>query len=122
MSRQGSEVIMLFREDMDRAFRQLSADFLHVPLLGFWWRGRYYFDLVMMMGCRIAPYICQRTTSMVAYIHRQSGFNMVNYIDDFLRIEFASKIYQLHKEFIQLLNDIGVGRLEQKVHSSNHTK
>ena len=30
---------------------------------------KYYFDLVMVMECRIAPYICQRTTNMISYIY-----------------------------------------------------
>ena len=40
---------------MDQTFRQSPADFRHVPMLGYRWRGKYYFDLVMMKGCHIAP-------------------------------------------------------------------
>ena len=69
LSRHGTEDIYMYKEDMDRAFRQLPVDFKTVPLLGFQWRGLYYFDLVMMMGCHIAPYICQRTTNMLTYLH-----------------------------------------------------
>ena len=57
--------ILLYKEDMSRAFWQLFASPESVPLLGYRWRSHYYFDVVMVMGCRIAPYICQRTTSMI---------------------------------------------------------
>ena len=95
--------IFLFHKDLDRAFRQLFADLKDVPLLGFRWRNRYYFNLVMVMGCRIAPYICQRTMSMIAYIHSLMSFFLLNYVDDFLGIEYVDKIYNSHRAFVALL-------------------
>ena len=93
---------------MDRAFRQLPANFGSVLLLGFHWRSHYYFDLVMMMGCRIAPYICQRTTNMVAYIHRSMGYFILNYVDDFVAAEYYDQIVSSHEVFIHLLKNIGI--------------
>ena len=106
--------IYFFKEDMDRAFRQLPACPGSVPLLGFRWRGRYYFDLVMMMGCRSAPYVCQRTSSMITYIHAEMGYFSVNYVDDFLGIDYVTKIYDSHSSFIRMMKDIGASRAEHK--------
>ena len=114
LSQQGDESIWLYKEDMDRAFRQLLGDYSSVPLLGFRWRGRYYFDLVMMMGCRIAPYICQRVTSMIVYLHRKNGYYLTNYVDDFLGLERVSMVHQAHQALIVLLSEVGASRSERK--------
>ena len=94
---------------MDQTFRQLPAYFRHVPMLGYRWRAKYCFDLVMMKGCHIAPYICQCTTSMITYLHIQNGYFLINYVDDFLGIEYEDVVLQAHKSLKQLLTDIGVG-------------
>ena len=108
------EPIYMYKEDMEIGFRQLRACPWDVPLLGCRWRGQYYFDLVMVMGCRIAPYICQRTTSMLAYIHQQLEYFLLNYVDDFLGIEFRSRVEAAHSMLVRLMNDIGVQRLVKK--------
>ena len=113
-TRHDAETVLLYKEDMLKAFRQISACPLSVPLLGYRWRSRYYFDLVMVMGCRIAPYICQRTTSMIVYIHRKEGYFSVNYVDDFLGIEYLSKVWAAHYRLIKILEDLGVERSEKK--------
>ena len=53
LTEQTDKPVLLFRKDLDRAFRQLWVDPKSVPLLGFRWRGKYYFDLVMVMGCNV---------------------------------------------------------------------
>ena len=114
LSHSSHESIFLYKEYMDRAFRQLYADFCSIPLLGFKWRRRYYFDRVMMMGCRMAPYVCQRTTSMIVYLHNQMGYYLTNYVDDFLGLEYHSVVHQAHGALIRLMRNIGVGRSERK--------
>ena len=109
-----SESIWLFKEDLDRAFRQLYCDFRSIPLLGFRWKNRYYFDVVMMMGCHIAPYVCQRTMDMIAHLHEKMSYTVFNYVDDCLGVEYKSVIEQAHKSFLRLLKDIGVARSEKK--------
>ena len=113
MSRKGAEPILLWK-DLDRAFCQLFGCLSTVPLLGYRWRGQYYFDLVMVMGCRIAPYICQRTTNMLAYLHQKLEYFIVNYVDDFLTVEYASRALQSHQTFIRLLDSLAVAGSTQK--------
>ena len=113
MSRTG-ELVYMFKEDLDRAFCQLYRCPKSVPMLGYRWRGQYYFDLVMMMGSRIAPYIYQRTTDMIVYLHAQAEHYAVNYVDDFLGIEYQTKIQQAHESFQRLLHSIGIQRSERK--------
>ena len=112
--REPEKQIFLYKEDLDWAFRQLGVEFSSIPLLGFRWRNLYYFDVVMVMGCRIAPYICQRTTNMVAYLHRQMSYFLLNYIDDFVGTEYEEKVYRAHATFVWLLRDIGLKRSVKK--------
>ena len=109
-----NQKIFFFKEDMDRAFRQLRADPRSVPLLGFKWRGRFYFDLVMVMGCRIAPYVCQRTTDMIAYVYRMMQYFILNYVDDFISADYKTCIYEAHATFLRLMDNIGASRSEKK--------
>ena len=110
----GSRPIYFFKEDLDRAFRQLRACPKSVPLMGYRWRQCYYFDLVMIMGCRIAPYICQRTSTMITYIMGEMGHFVLNYVDDFLGADYQEKSVKAHSAFIRLLRDIGLSRSERK--------
>ena len=110
----GSNPIYFFKEDMDRAFRQIYACPRSVPKLGFRWRNLYYFDLVLMMGCRIALYICQHTTNVITYLHGQMGYFLLNYVDDFVGVEFEDKIFSSHAALIRLLRDLGIMRSEKK--------
>ena len=114
MAQTSTEPIYFFKEDMDHAFRQLFACPQSVPYLGFRWWNLYYFDLVMMMGCRIAPYICQRTTNLVVYIHNSMGYYLLNYVDDFLGTEHESKITQSHQALLRTMRDTGITRSERK--------
>ena len=108
------ESIYFFKEDLEQAFRQLLCCPGSVPLLGYRWRQKYYFDKVMVMGCTIAPYICQRTTNMIAYIHHSAGYHLLNYVDDFLGAEHKTKAFASKKAFITLLNAIGADRAKAK--------
>ena len=98
----------LYKEDLDRAFRQLWTDPGSIPLQGFKWRSKYYFDLVLVMGCQIAPYICQRVTNMIAYVQALMGYFLLNYADDLIRAEYQDAVEKAHKALKNLLRDIGI--------------
>ena len=109
-----NEQILFYKEDLDRAFRQYVADPGDIPLLGYKWKGGYYFDQVMMMGCRIAPYIAQRVSDCITYIHMLMGYFLLNYVDDFMGVEYASKAYQAHGALVRTLRDVGLHRSAKK--------
>ena len=114
LSSSGSSPVFLFKEDLDRAFRQIFACPKSVPYLGFRWRGVYYFDLVLMMGCHIAPYICQRVIDMVRYLHNSMGYFLLNYVDDFVGAEYLEHINSSQHALVRLLRDVGIQRSERK--------
>ena len=114
-SAENAEPILLFKEDLDRAFRQLSCDPSSTPLLGYRWRGYCFFDIGTVMGCRISPYFCQRCTSMIVYIFQNMNHFMLNYVNDFIRVEYRSKAVTAHESFVRLLRDLGFDRSEKKL-------
>ena len=53
-----------------------------IHFLGYKWRGHVYFDRVLTMGLGSAAYMCMRTTSAIAYICKDIGIDILNYLDD----------------------------------------
>ena len=72
----------MFKIDLSRYFRQIPLDPADYPLIGYIIEGHIYFDKVLPMGMRSAPYIAQRITNAIAYIHRRLGYFLLNYVDD----------------------------------------
>ena len=76
----------MFKRDLKAAYRQLlRVDPKDIPLLGFVWRGKLYFDLTQPQGSRSAAMQCQRSTSAIKeiYVRKHQEFDLVNYLDDF---------------------------------------
>ena len=51
---------------------------------------------------------------MVAHLHEQMGYFLLNYVDDFLGAEYDTRIWESHGAFVRLLRDIEVDRSEKK--------
>ena len=73
---------MLFKRDLKRVDRQLVVNPGDIHLLGYKWRGHAYFDRVLTMGLRSVAYLCMQTTSAIAYICKDIGIDILNYLDD----------------------------------------
>ncbi|RLF63524.1 MAG: hypothetical protein DRN30_06465, partial [Thermoplasmata archaeon] len=77
----------LFKKDLKKAYRQIPVDPVDVPLLGYKWQSKLYFDTSLPMGMRSSAQICQRVSSAVAHVAAEKGFVIVNYLDDFAGAE-----------------------------------
>ena len=60
--------VLLFKRDISRAYRQLPADVGSIHLLGYWFKSRFYFDLVLLMGLHSSARFCQMLTDAISYI------------------------------------------------------
>ena len=76
---------LLFKRDLKRAYRQFPVDPCDYPLLGYYWNGHFYFDVVLPMGLRTAAMACLRPTNAVCYIFSRAGCQVLSYLDDFYR-------------------------------------
>ena len=105
----------MFKIDLSRYFRQIPLDPGDYSLIGYVINGRIYFDKVLPMGMRLAPYIAQRITNAIAYIHRQLHFFLLNYVDDFVGAELQEKIWEAYQALTHTLQKLGVETSKEKI-------
>ena len=106
---------LMFKVDLSRYFRQLPLDPGDYSLIGYVVDGKIYFDKVLPMGMRSAPYIAQRVTNAIAYIHRQMEYFLLNYVDDFVGAEWETKAWKAYQALTTLLNQLKVEISEEKL-------
>ncbi|CAC5397009.1 unnamed protein product [Mytilus coruscus] len=106
---------LIFKRDLSRAYRQIFIDLHDVHLVGYKWNDHLYFDRVLSMGLRSAAHICQRVTNAVAFMFRQMGFDIVNYLDDFCGVESVDRADKAYIELKRLLDSCG---LEESFHKA----
>ena len=98
----------MFKRDIGRCFRWVPWDPFDYSWFGYIWKGMYYFDKVLSMGHKISPYITQRVTSMIKYIHCKVGYFLLNYVDDFLGAEERQAAYSAFHRLGEILEKVGV--------------
>ncbi|VDI73107.1 Hypothetical predicted protein [Mytilus galloprovincialis] len=101
--------------DLAWAYRQIPIDIGDTFLVGFAWNGHIFFDIVLSMGLRSAAQICQRLTNAIAYIYRSLGFDIINYLDDFARVEVPELSA---KAFLELQNVLASCGIEESQHKA----
>ena len=110
----------MFKVDLSRHFRQMPLDPGDYSLIGYVIDGNIYFDKVLPMGMRSAPYIAQRITNAIAHIHRSLEYFILNYVDDFIRAELENKIWAAYNALTQLLDSLKVENSLGQVGASDH--
>ena len=104
----------LFKCDLSRAYRQLPVDPGDLHLLGYKWKGNMYIDLTLAMGLRSAAYLCQRVTNAIAYIARNHGVSVSNYLDDFGGVEVQATSMAAFRKLRQILKLCGLAESPTK--------
>ena len=104
-----------WRKDMRRAFHQVPLDPIFYCLLGVYWMGALFFDKAAVMGCRSAPYACQRTTNVIWHFMWNMSYIVYNYIDDFVSIDSKERAWKSYLALGRLLKQLGVDEAEDKV-------
>ena len=74
---------LLYKLDLQRAYRQLPIDTKDYFYLGFRHKNMFYFDTRCPFGLRTSAMICQRTTKAVVHCFTALGFFADVYLDDF---------------------------------------
>ena len=106
----------LFKRDLKRAFRQFKVDPGDIGLLGYVWDDHYFFDTVLAMGCRSAPYICQRIANMIRYLYQQEGedYDCVNMLDDYGGYEELERAEDAYAALGHVMDKVGVEQSHNK--------
>ena len=110
----GPECLM-FKVDLSRYFRQIPLDPGDYSLIGYVINGKIYFDKVLPMGMRSAPYIAQRITNAIAYIHRSLKYFLLNYVDDFVGAELQNQAWMAYQALTNLLDSLHVETAQDKI-------
>ena len=64
---------------------------------------------------RIAPYIAQRVTSAIRYIHQKLQYFLLHYVDDFVGAETKEMIWAAYEHLTQLLEELKVETAPEKM-------
>ena len=88
-----------------------------IVFVGYVWKGNIYFDLMLSMGLRSSAHICQRLTNSLAYMHRNLGFEIVNYLDDFAGVEIKQDVDRAFFRLKSLLSACGIEESEHKAYA-----
>ena len=109
--------IFLGKLDIEAAFRIIPVSPLDTPLLGFQWRGKFYRDAVLPMGCASSCAIFDAFSSALEWVGKTKlgVYEMVHYIDDFLFLaESSAKCTADVNAFIFLCEQMGVPLAPEK--------
>ncbi len=80
--RESGQGCWLWSTDMARAYRQLCSDPIDYPLLGIFWRSKWFIDLSIPFGLRHGAKCCQQVTGAITHILKSKGHFGLSYIDD----------------------------------------
>ena len=109
---QGSrQHVHMAKVDIESAFRIIPVSPADRPLLGFQWKGQYFMDAVLPMGCRSSPAIFERFSTALewAALNKLGVTAMVHVLDDFLLLAHtATKCQRDLTSFITLCHNLAV--------------
>ena len=97
--------------DIESAFWIIPVSPADRPLLGFQWKGQYFMDAVLPMGCRSSPAIFERFSTALewAALNKLEVTAMVHVLDDFLLLAHtATKCQRDLTAFINLCHNLAV--------------
>ena len=106
----------LYKTDLSRGYRQLRVDPQDWPMLGFTFRGEFYFDVCPPFGMRTSSLCMQRTSEAISWVHGQRGYVSRPYLDDFGGAEGTEKrAFEALRELQAIMRELGVQEAAHKV-------
>ena len=103
--------VYMAKVDIESAFRIIPVSPADRPLLGFQWKGQYFMDAVLPMGCCSSPAIFERFSTALewAALNKLEVTAMVHVLDDFLLLAHtATKCQRDLTAFINLCHNLAV--------------
>ena len=82
--------VHVFKIYVSRAFSHQKIDHVDHDFLGLKWQGTYI-DTCLPFGCSYGSQFFQRKSDAIRYMMKNRGFDIINYIDDFLGFGTPSK-------------------------------
>ena len=107
----------LAKTDIKNAFRILPIRPADYPLLGICWKGYFYYNRCMSMGCASSCRTFEIFSSAIEWIarHRLHITNILHLLDDFLIIAPSRQLCQQQLDlFLMLCNYLGIPMAPEK--------
>ena len=99
---------LLYKIDLQRAFRHLKLDPGDINRTGLQFEGRYYVDTSVPFGYRHGSVCMQRLTDSIRGIMHKKGYFIANYIDDLIGCDPPKLAWEGFKFLKQLIGDLGL--------------
>ena len=109
----------LAKSDIKSAFRIIPVRPEEYHLLGIKWKGMFYYDKCLPMGCSSSYRIFEEFSSALHWImeHKLHASGVVHILDDFLFAGKSFKHCNIHLDkFLSLCKDIGVPIAQEKTY------
>lgn len=103
--------------DVRSAFRIMPLHPTEYNLFGIYWRGEYYYDCVLPMGCASSCKIFELFSTALEWIAKEKlgVSHIIHILDDFLIIAPSLQLCQeALRKFLSLCEDIGVPMADEK--------
>ena len=105
---------LIFKTDISKYYRQIYMDLGVIHVLGYVVSKKYFFDVVLSMGLKIACYIAQRISNALMYMYKRLSYEGVNYIDDIATTEVARHARKASDTLTWLLNQLNIWEASHK--------
>lgn len=94
----------MFSLDFKSGYYHVSLHPNTKPFFGFYWKGKYYYFVVLPFGLNIAPHVFTEVVKQVLRFWRQQGIRVIGYFDDLLF--FASSFEAAKKLMEKVVMDL----------------
>ena len=98
---------MLYKVDIERAFRHVKVDPADFRFLGIF-QDAYFYDTALAFGYRHGSTIFTRISDSVRYMMKCQGYDVINYIDDVVGLGVPSIATQSYHKLLELLQELGL--------------
>ena len=98
----------LFKVDVSHAFHHVKLDPSDYDVLGLKWNDLTYFDTCLPLRSRHSTQIFQRLSDAIHHMMRHLGFDVINYVDDFVGVGTPSVAHHSYDALIELLQKLGL--------------
>ena len=106
---------LLFKIDLERAFRNLRIDPFDYPLLGLQWQGKRYVDVGLPFGFRTGAAACQMCTDVITHQLRLRNVWVINYLDDYIGVSSPQNASNDFHTLKNLLQKVGLPINQKKM-------
>ena len=99
---------LLYKVDLQRAYRNLRVDPLDYPALGLKWDEKIYVDVALAFGFKGGASFCQLCTDAVTYLMSTQNYWVMSYLDDIIGVDVPVKAHKAYYSMLNLLEQLGL--------------